>query len=210
MDRISVIVVDDHPLFLRGTVSILQAQSDIDVIGEGFLATVRTIGGHAHPDVILVGATHCLLSDALHSVFGIWPTSKVIVRTSTSSKGQARLLHRKGVVGCISEFVGEAELIRMIRSVHSGEVQLPAEEPPRQTRQDGDAQHSNGPGATATLSNRETEVLALLRHGLSNKEIGRRLSLSEKTIKHYVTQILVKTHSCNRVEAALSVRLFGI
>jgi two-component system nitrate/nitrite response regulator NarL len=201
MERISVIVVDDHPLFLRGTVSMLQAQSDIEVVAHGLLASVRTIEGRASPDVVLVGATQDLPGDALRSVCGMWPVSKVIVRTSASSEGQVRLLLGKGVRGCVRGFVGEAELVRAIRSVHSGAVHLPADWP-RPSGRPADARCSP---AAAVLSTREAEVLAFLRRGLSNKEIGRRLCLSEKTIKHYVTQILVKTCSRNRVEAAISI-----
>jgi DNA-binding NarL/FixJ family response regulator len=103
--------------------------------------------------------------------------------------------------------VSARELIAVVRAVHAGEVYVA---PPLAARVLTEMLTPRPASPFAELTVREREVLELVATGLSNQEIGGRLNLAEKTVKHYMTNILGKLHVRSRVEAALLAQKAGL
>ncbi|MDP3985119.1 MAG: response regulator transcription factor, partial [Acidimicrobiia bacterium] len=102
--------------------------------------------------------------------------------------------------GYLLKGVSAAELAAVVRRVAAGEAHV---SPPLATLLLQDLSRGRRPELGDDLTDREWEVLALVADGLTNREIGEQLYLSEKTVKHHMTNLLAKLHVRNRVEAAL-------
>jgi len=206
---ISVAVIHDQPLFLRGIKSILKEEADISIVGEGASTSdALRIATQTRPELMI-------LSDAIVSNYSpsnlislISAVSKVLLLTTTIEIRDIVFKLNAGALGCLLHEAAEAELVRAIRSVSRGEICLSGELSTRLIRDAADIDRVSGKpqGVQIDLSSRESEVLRYVGQGLTNKEIGQKLCLSEKTVKHYVTCILSKTKTRNRVQAALMTR----
>ena len=114
---------------------------------------------------------------------------------------------KAGACGYVLKGVSGRELLGVLRAVCAGEVYVP---PSLAGRILGEMTKPRPPGLLDELSGREREVLELVAQGLGNQEIGRRLGLAEKTVKHYMTNILAKLQVRSRVEAALLASRAGL
>ncbi len=131
------------------------------------------------------------------------PGTRALVLTSAADRAQVALALQAGAAGFLYKDVDPDALVRAIRSVHDGHTLLAAEvadmlsaRPP-----------GRGGGGLGALTRREREVLALLADGQSNREIGRALGVSEKTVKTHVSSVLAKLGVADRTQAAvLAVR----
>ena len=111
-----------------------------------------------------------------------------------------------GARGYVLKGVGGEELSEIIKTVHEGGIYV---SPSLAARMLVDIKDHKGPAGNdlfSDLTAREEQILKHVSHGLSNKEVARELSLSEKTVKHYMTNILQKLQVRNRVEAAIKAR----
>jgi two-component system nitrate/nitrite response regulator NarL len=205
MTAIRVVVVDDHPIFRAGVTHTLCAQPDIDVVGEGCSTTdaVR-LAQQSRPDIMMLdmhmpgGGIR-----AIEALVALCPDVKALMLSGIVDAEQIRSAMQKGAWGYLMKGASGTELIQTVRAVHGGEryvtpalaAQLFAARPAAPANVAADA--------LARLTAREERILALIVEGLSNKEIGGRLELSEKTVKHYLTIILDKLHVRTRVQAAL-------
>lgn len=207
-ERIRVLVADDHPMFRAGVVSSLAAHSDFEVVGEGASAeeAVRLAERH-RPDV-------CLLDIAMpggglvaaREISASLPETRVVMLTVSEDEDDLLAAMKAGASGYVLKGAAASELTNVLKMVNAGEVYvapglawglLREMSKPRSAPLD-------------ELSTREREVLELVAAGLSNQEIGDRLGLAEKTIKHYMTSILGKLRVRSRVEAALLAYREGI
>lgn len=209
MDVIRVVVADDHPLFREGVITSLRASPEIDVVAEAVDAdtAVAQVREQA-PDVVLLDVT--MPGDGIQAARIIGassPATRIIMLTVSEDEDDLMAAMKAGARGYVLKGVSAGELIRVVKSVNNGEVYvapglafglLREMATPRQ----------NSP--VAELSNREHQVLELVAAGLSNQEIGQRLGLAEKTIKHYMTNVLTKLQVRSRVEAALLAARLGI
>jgi DNA-binding NarL/FixJ family response regulator len=203
-----VVIVDDHALFREGLASILEAEDDLVVVGQGGSAdeAIRLTKEH-NPDLILVDldmpgggleAAKVISSD--------YPQTKIVILTASEEDDHLIAALKTGARAYILKGVAARELLRILRIVVDGESYVPPalaaslllEMNMAKTRP-----HKVSENPIDTLTGREREILEGLAEGLSNKEIGLKLFLSEKTIKHYITNILQKLQVRNRVEAAL-------
>ena len=134
------------------------------------------------------------------------PHTGVIVLASNDDEDQLFDAIKAGAAAYVLKGAGASELIDVIRAVHAGEVYVaPA-------LAWGMLREMSAPRTAPydELTAREKEVLELVAEGMSNQEIGERLGLAEKTIKHHMTNILGKLHVRSRVEAALLVARGGM
>ena len=131
--------------------------------------------------------------------------TKVIMLTVSESDDDIIEALKAGAVGYALKGISGQELISIVRNVSEGMSYvspslaarvLMAMKAPSEIEMTTDQM-------LATLTGRETQILELVAQGLSNKEVGRALDLQEKTVKHYMTNILKKLHAKNRVEAAV-------
>jgi len=208
--EISVVVADDHPLYRSGIIKTLQEEDGITVLGEAGTATdaVELVKIHA-PDIALLdismpgnGMT------AAQEISAGENKTRIIMLTVSEQDDDIIEALKAGAVGYVLKGVGATELVSVIRDVNSGMSYVSPSLAARVllTMKDPDSIAATPEQLLSSLSKREEEILKLVSHGLSNKEVARELDLKEKTIKHYMTNILQKLHVRNRVEAAVKAQ----
>jgi DNA-binding NarL/FixJ family response regulator len=182
-------------------VASLAAQPDVEVVAEGSSAAeaLSLVERHS-PDV-------CLLDIAMpgggltaaRDISAASPQTRVVMLTVSEDEDDLLAAMKAGASGYVLKGAAASELIGVLRSVNAGEVYVAP------GLAWGLLREMSRPKSAPIdeLSNREREVLELVAEGLSNQEIGDRLHLAEKTIKHYMTSILGKLRVRSRVEAAL-------
>jgi DNA-binding NarL/FixJ family response regulator len=209
--RISVLIVDDHPVVRQGLRSLLGVQDGIDVAGEaGDGEAALALAAELAPDVILLDLK-LPGADGLRVLAGLRErgiTSRVLVLTSGTEPASAALAVRSGAAGFLYKDVDPDALVRAIRSVHDGNLLLAPEAagPLMNSRERGIRGADSGRwswGGLDALTSREREVLAQIARGMSNREIARVLHVSEKTVKAHVSSVLAKLGVQDRTQAAL-------
>ena len=180
-DRVRVGIVDAHPLFRTGVGQLLTVPHDCEVIAEGATAEdAFRIARQDAPDVLVVDLHSEFNVETVARLVGEFPAIRTLILTIMADENHVVSALRAGAAGYMLKGASGAELIESIRRVHKAK-----------------------PERFSTLTTREEQILDCLTRGFSNKEIGRELTLSDTTIKHYVTSLLEKLDVRNRVEAAL-------
>lgn len=207
-DRLHVVIVDDHALFREGLASILDAEADMEVVGQGGSAMEAVqLARDLLPEIILLdidmpgGGL-----EAARIISNDFPVTKIVILTASEQDDHLISALKIGARAFILKGVAARELLRVLRAVAAGESYVPpalAASLLLELHEPG--KHSPKPAGSPIddLTEREQEILECLAGGLSNKEIGEKLFLSEKTVKHYMTNIMHKLQVRNRVEAAL-------
>jgi two-component system, NarL family, nitrate/nitrite response regulator NarL len=204
-EPIRVAVVDDHPIMRDGLVHILNSEDGFEVVAQGASAEEAIqIAQVLLPDLILLDIS--MPGDgmvAARAISHACPAVRIIVLTAHDSEHHVLEALHGGASGYLVKGVSSEELIKTARAVHGGEAYvspaLAAKLLGRRSKEVTPVWDNRGVDLTA----REEEILQLVCEGKSNKEIGDHISLTEKTVKHYMTNILQKLHARNRVEAAL-------
>ena len=214
---ISLLIVDDHPLFRQGVRLFLESCPDVRVLGEA----ASGVAAIAFLESTQVG---CVLLDlqmpgrsgieVARDVRERWPETRILVLTSFNSWDMIYPALKAGASGYILKDAPPPELLAAIKAVAAGGRYLGEEvaskllgglpEP---------AQGSPGtrdPGLIGSLTARELDVLKEIAQGLDNKEIAARLYLSEKTVKTHVASILQKLDMKSRTQAALYALQHGL
>jgi DNA-binding NarL/FixJ family response regulator len=211
-DPLQVAIVDDHPLFREGVAHTLGAQPDIDVVAEGeSAADALRIAGECLPDVMLLDVS--MPGGGLNAVRQIaraFPVVKTVMLTVSEGEEDVTAALRAGARAYVLKGVAARELVRILRDVAAGEVYVTPSLAANLLFELTSGGASRQPASPLDeLTEREREILELVAGGDSNKEIAARLYLSEKTVKHHMTNILQKLQVRNRVEAALLARSGG-
>lgn len=206
MGSIRIAVFEQMPLFRAGIVQVLNAEAGMEVVAEG----------DAFPHAVMRAAADVVIVDANLMEGHLGPagpaaalcsSAKVILLTFSSEGGRLRDAFAAGVRGCVLKGAARLELLEAVRDVSRGEGYLsPTLAASMMRTLAGPIDNGEKPQCPAQLSYREDQIFRLLSAGLKNKEIGRRLNLSEKSIKRYVTCIFEKLNVRNRVEAAMLSR----
>jgi DNA-binding NarL/FixJ family response regulator len=199
---IRIVIVDDHPLLLDGLVATLSADEDIDVVGTAgdAASAVRAARDH-QPDIVLLDvAMPGGGIEAARQIGPASPATRVVMLTSSENEDDLLAAMEAGAKGYVLKGVAGRELRVILKAVHGGEVYVA---PGLAFAMIQGLTRPRQHDPLAELTTREREVLELVAGGLSNAEIGGRLGLAEKTVKHYMTAILGKLDVGSRVEAAL-------
>jgi len=206
MDEIRVLVVDDHPLFREGVIRTLGEEPRLTVVGEADTATgAIDKARETLPDIVLLDLKlpdeHGLaVVEALQREV---PYSKVIVLTAVEDEDALLRALKQGARGYLLKGVSGQELRQVVLAVASGETYVTPGMAGRLLRELTAGEGPPPLAGTGDLTEREEAILQLVAQGKTNKEIAAELFLSEKTVKHYMTNVLQKLHVRNRVEAAL-------
>jgi DNA-binding NarL/FixJ family response regulator len=198
---IRVFLVDDHEVVRRGVAEVLEDDAGITVVGEaGSVADALARVPAARPDVVVVdmrlpdgdGAQLCA---ALRSRL---PQLRCLVLTSYADGDAVEAAVRAGASGYLLKQVRGSALVSAVRTVAAGGTLAPTDGPlPAPRRDDG------VPDRLASLTEQERSVLRLIGEGLTNRQIGERMGLAEKTVKNYTSHLLAKLGLERRTQAAI-------
>lgn len=216
---IRVLIADDEPLIRAGITMILTSADDIEVVAEAANGREAVELAQRHRvDVALLDVQMPVLDGlaALDELSRTAPSVRVLIVTTFGARENVLRALRHGGAGFLLKDSAPVELIGAVRAAAAGQAYLS----PLATRHVANslaagAEAGAGRGEEARrrialLSEREREVLALLGEGLSNADAGRRIHMSEATVKSYVSRILAKLECENRVQAALMARDAGL
>ena len=208
-DRVRVAIIDDHPLFRDGVSATLRADKTLEVVGHGGTADQAVqISQDILPDVLLLDISIPGGGiEAMREIARLCPIVKVIMLTASENEKHVSDALEAGARGYILKGVGAQELIRTVHAVNQGDSYVTPQLAARlltlmKAPQAAPASANDLPA----LTRREEQILDSVAVGKTNKEIARVLNISEKTVKHYMTNIMHKLQVRNRVEAALVVK----
>ena len=194
----------------KGIVQALSSERDLDIVGEGGSADdAVALAERLLPDVMLIDINmEGSGINALKRIAASCPAVACIVISVREDEETVSQALRVGARGYVLKGIGGSELAVTIRAINQGEVYITPSLAARllmigTTKTD---RGNSGQARFDVLTTREDEILRLIAKGMINKEIGTVLDISEKTVKHYVTNILQKLQVRNRVEAALLAR----
>jgi DNA-binding NarL/FixJ family response regulator len=209
---IRVLLVDDQALLRTGFRMILQAQPDLEVVGEAVdgADAVRQVAA-LRPDVVLMDVRMPVMDgvQATAAIAADGATTRVLILTTFDVDEYAFAALRAGASGFLLKDVPPTELAGAIRAVAAGDAVVS----PRITRQLLDRVSLHAPGSAedaasrgsvlAVLTDRERQVFGEVAKGLSNAEIAGRLHLSEATVKTHLTRVLAKLQLRDRVQVVI-------
>lgn len=202
-ETIRVVIADDHPLFREGVAHSLAGEPDMAVVGQAASgeAALR-LARDLTPDVLLLDIAMPGKSGltAASEIAAACPATKIVMLTVSEHEDDLLAAFKAGARGYVLKGVSARELANVVRAVAGGEVYV---SPALAAGVLVELTRGRPTDPMDELTEREQETLRLVAEGLTNREIGERLSLAEKTIKHYMTNILGKLHVRSRVEAAL-------
>ncbi len=207
---ITVVVVDDHPLYRSGVVRTLADDGRFAVLAEGSSAAEAVELARAHaPMVILLDISMPGNGvEAARRIAALAPGVAVAMLTVSETDDDIMAALQAGAKGYLLKGVGADDLVAIVAGIAGGESYVSPGLAARllvSLNAKGSAPAAE-PSPLGGLTAREEQILRLVAQGLSNKEVGRKLALQEKTVKHYMTNILQKLHVRNRVEAAVMAR----
>ena len=202
--RVTVFLLDDHEIVRRGIRDLLEAEGDIEVVGEA--STAEQAVGRVHaldPDVAVLDVR---LEDgngieACRDIRSLHPRTACLILTSFADDEALFQAILAGAAGYLLKQIRTNDLVDAVRRVAAGQNLLD----PAVTARVLERLRSGNPQdeLLARLTEQERKVLELLAEGLTNRQIGERLHLAEKTVKNYVTSVLSKLGMTRRTEAAV-------
>lgn len=197
---IGVLVVDDHRLVRAGLVRLIDAEADMQVVGQaGDGAQAVEVAATSAPDVVLMDLSMPVLDGvaATRAILAAKPETAVVVLTSFAESERVMAALRAGAVGYLLKDSEPAALLAGVRSAAAGNAPVDARV----------ARALLPAAATANpLSDREEQVLRLVGSGLANKQIGRQLGIAERTVKAHLSNVFRAIGVTDRASAALWAR----
>jgi DNA-binding NarL/FixJ family response regulator len=211
VEPLRVLVVEDHPLFRKGVVALLDAVPDFSVAGvavSGEEAVARA--AELRPDVVLMDLQLPGMSgiEATRAIVGAQPDVRVLVLSLFEDDESVFLALRAGARGYVLKDADEDELTGAIRAVARGEAIFSQTVAGRVLA--FFAQDRPAPKLFPSLTDREREILGLIARGRPNPAIARELFLSSKTVANYVSAIFAKLQVADRAEAMIRAREAGL
>ena len=201
---IRLVVADDHPIFRDGLVSSIEETGKFKVVGVGGSADEAVSLAEKHrPDIALLDLSMPGNGiSAAQRIAAAGSAANIAMLTVSEDDADVTAALQAGATGYVLKGVSAAELRDILGRIANGEAHVSPGLAAQvlkimQTRKPAERQPIDD------LTKREEEILKGVASGLSNREIGTKLSIQEKTVKHYMTTILSKLQARNRVEAAL-------
>jgi DNA-binding NarL/FixJ family response regulator len=204
---VRVLVVDDHALFRHGLVSVLRTAADVEVVGEardGIEAIERA--ATLEPDVVLMDVRMPTVNgiEAARRIRLAQPTVRVLMLTESEDEDDLFGALRAGATGYLLKEVAIDEIADAIRSVANGQALVsPSMTTKLLSEFNAMSRRLEEEHDGRRLTDRELGVLRLIARGMSNKDIGTELVISENTVRNHVRNILEKLQVRSRVEAAM-------
>lgn len=204
-----VAFVDDHQVLVEGLVSLYGAKDDLVVVGKGYSAAdALRIVADAQPDVLVMdlsmpGDTFA----AVEEITARFPQTRIVIFTASTTIQPTIDLLEAGIAGYVLKGSSSSELYEAIRMACRGETFVT---PSFATKiivsmKTAEIRRRSQP-APARLHLREEQIVNCLLKGLTNREIGETLNISEKTVKYYMTSLLHKLNVRNRVQLVIAIK----
>jgi DNA-binding NarL/FixJ family response regulator len=209
---IRIVLVDDTSMFRDGLQLVLERQGDMTVVGQAAdgQAALHVVE-QTRPDIVLMDVRMPIMDgvEATRRIRSLGLSSHVLVLTTYSDDEYIVEALKAGAVGYLLKDMQSGDLIGAIRAVHQGGVLIL---PPTAARLLSEPTKSAGPGEADSpaetvrarlgdLTPRETEILRLVAEGMTNREIGDQLHLTEGTVKNHMSAVYCKLHARDRAQA---------
>lgn len=221
MDRVKVLIADDHPLIRQGLVKVIRLDPSLDVIGEAADGEeVIEKAAQLRPHIIIMDLNMPRMDglEATKQIKQRFPDIKVVALTVEDSEQKVVEVIRAGVSGYILKDVDPDALASTIKAVHKGEMvihpgitaMLCRELGQKGSEPNGNQGHCGvdfpcpGEYMDVCLTPREVQILKHIASGIHNKDIARRLFISEKTVKNHISSIFRKLNVEDRTQAVIS------
>jgi len=203
MEKMRILIADDHDTVLEGLVSIINRQQDMHVVAEaGNGSDAVTLWQQMQPDITLLDLRMPVMDgvQAIETIIRIDAAARVIVLTTFDTDNEIFRAIKAGARGYLLKDIRRENLIDCIRRVYNGETCIPPQL----------AGKLVSGMSKPTLTDREQQVLTMLASGKSNKEIGSHLYISETTVKSHLRSIFAKLHVMSRTEALTAATRRGL
>jgi NarL family two-component system response regulator LiaR len=217
--KIGVLLVDDHTVVRQGLRMFIEMQNDMEVIGEGTNGIEAVaLAARLNPDVILLDLLMPQMDgvEATRKILECAPHSRVLILTSFGEDDKVFPAIRAGAQGYLLKDIQPRDLVQAIRETYQGKAQLHPDVARRLMRAVSGETSIKEPKPIAVpkelqgLTDREREVLELIARGLTNREIAKKMVISEKTVKTHVSNLLEKLDLEDRTRAAIWALKHGL
>jgi DNA-binding NarL/FixJ family response regulator len=196
MPKVSVLTVDDHPLFRQGVAGVINARDDMEVIAEGGngLEAVELYRRH-RPDVVIMDLRMPMLGgvEAISIIVSEYPAARILVMTTYQGDVEALRALKAGAKGYLLKSAIAEEVTHAITRIFEGHRYVPSDV----------AVSLAGHAVDGTLSAREVAVLKLIAAGNTNLSAAHALSISEETVKSHMKNIIAKLNARDRTHAVM-------
>jgi two-component system NarL family response regulator len=191
---VRILIVDDHPVVQAGLASMLATHKDIEVIGSASSGEeALAIAQQDMPDIILLDLRMPGMSgiDTLRALKAAQTTARTIILTSFETDENIYRAIQAGAQGYLLKDTSQNQMLEAIATVHGGKRYIPRQIAARLAER----------MLRSDLTARELEILEMLAKGLTNKQIGNALAISENTVRNHVNSIMEKLEVSDRTEA---------
>jgi DNA-binding NarL/FixJ family response regulator len=214
MKKIRVLIADDHPMFRFGMRALIESEDEFEVVGEASTGTEAVaMTSNLAPDVVLMDITMPTLNgiEATRQIMSRNPNTGILMVTMLDDNSLFAAM-RAGARGYLLKGADGEETLRAIRAVANGEAIFSPAIAARMAEVFATSTQAEKTSQAAfpELTPREHEILELIADGKSNAEIAEKLTLSLKTVRNHVSNILNKLQVSDRLQAALRAREAGM
>lgn len=212
-EPIRILIADDHAHFRAGVRALLLTEADLHVAGDAPTGDAAVaLSAELQPDVVLMDLNMPGLNgvEATRRIVSASPHIAVLVLTMFEDDDSVFSVLQAGARGYVLKGASKAELLRCIRAVASGEAIFGASIARRLMGYFSALRNTPRAGLFPELTERERDILDLMAQHLANPDIARRLGLSDKTVRNYVSNICAKLQVLDRAQAILRAREAGL
>lgn len=207
-DPLTIAFADDHPMLLRGIMSLFEDDPAYRVVGKAECAnTALDLVRLNAPDVMVMDLS--MPGDIFRTISGIsdqFPNTSIVIFTAYSSIDAALKALEAGAVGFVLKDSDCEELFDAVAAVSRGDIYITKQYAVQVMNGLRDRSRRVSPVAAVRLSPREKQIVGLLVQARTNREIAQELDISERTVKSYMSALMSKLKARNRVEVAMAAR----
>lgn len=213
MEKIRILIADDHPIFREGLRALLASAPEVEFAGEATTGDEAvSLASSLQPDVIIMDIQMPGINgiEAARRISAMSPHIGILMVTMFDDDPSVFSAMRAGARGYILKGSNHAEMVRALRAVSNGEAIFSSNIAARMMEFFGSMKPAAAAQAFPELSEREREILGLIAQGHKNAEIADRLVISAKTVRNHVSNILSKLQVAGRAEAIVRAREAGL